>query len=60
MEFCLLYHLFCLCNCHISTAKTEGIILKVKTTGRKAYGYKYEEFFNLKLYSLYDNICSYA
>jgi transposase len=39
---------------HISTAKFEGINNKIKTIKRKAYGYRDEKFFELKILSLHD------
>lgn len=39
---------------HISTAKLEGINNKIKTMKRKAYGYRDERFFELKILSLHD------
>lgn len=39
----------------ISTGKLEGINNKIKTLKRKAYGYRDEAFFILKLYSLHES-----
>lgn len=39
----------------ISTGKLEGINNKIKTLKRKAYGYRDETFFTLKLYSLHES-----
>jgi transposase len=39
----------------ISTGKLEGINNKIKTLKRKAYGYRDEPFFVLKLYSLHES-----
>lgn len=39
----------------ISTGKLEGINNKIKTLKRKAYGYRDESFFILKLYSLHES-----
>jgi transposase len=39
----------------ISTGKLEGINNKIKTLKRKAYGYRDETFFVLKLYSLHES-----
>jgi transposase len=39
----------------ISTGKLEGINNKIKTLKRKAYGYRDETFFILKLYSLHES-----
>jgi transposase len=47
-------------NCNISTAKVEGINNKIKTMKRIAYGYRDDEFFKLKLYSLHDKISSFT
>ena len=39
----------------ISTGKLEGISNKIKVLKRKAYGYRDETFFILKLYSLHES-----
>jgi transposase len=39
----------------ISTGKLEGINHKIKTLKRKAYGFRDEAFFILKLYSLHES-----
>jgi transposase len=39
----------------ISTGRLEGINNKIKTLKRKAYGYRDETFFVLKLYSLHES-----
>lgn len=39
---------------HISTGKLEGINNKIKTMKRQAYGYRDQEFFNLKILSLHE------
>jgi len=39
----------------ISTAKLEGINHKIKNLKRRAYGYRDETFFVLKLYSLHES-----
>src|SRR5574344_2265444 len=44
----------------ISTAKVEGINHKVKNMMRQAYGYRDDDFFKLKLYSLHDKISSFV
>ena len=41
-------------DCHISTAKVEGINNKIKVMKRNAYGFRDEEYFNLRLYALHD------
>jgi transposase len=44
----------------ISTGKLEGINNKVKTLRRKAYGFRDEAFFILKLYSLHESKLSFT
>ena len=41
-------------DCHISTAKVEGINNKIKVMKRNAYGFRDEEYFKLRLYALHD------
>ena len=41
-------------DCHISTAKVEGINNKIKVMKRNAYGFKDERYFKLRLYALHD------
>lgn len=41
-------------DCHISTAKVEGINNKIKVMKRNAYGFRDEEYFRLRLYALHD------
>jgi len=41
-------------DCHISTAKVEGINNKIKVMKRSAYGFRDEEYFRLRLYALHD------
>jgi transposase len=42
------------CDCHISTGKIEGMNNKIKTMKRQAYGYRDQEFFELKILALHD------
>ncbi|MBR1539157.1 MAG: transposase [Bacteroidales bacterium] len=44
----------------MSTGKLEGINNKIKVIKRKAYGYRDDEFFKLKLLSLHDPIYAFA
>lgn len=44
----------------ISTGKLEGINNKIKVLKRKAYGYRDDKFFELKLLSLHDPIYAFA
>ncbi|KAA6337902.1 hypothetical protein EZS27_014053 [termite gut metagenome] len=39
---------------HIATGKIEGINNKIKTMKRQAYGYRDQEFFELKILALHD------
>ena len=41
-------------DCHISTAKVEGINNKIKVMKRNAYGFRDERYFKLRLYALHD------
>ncbi|MDR1674865.1 MAG: transposase [Tannerella sp.] len=41
-------------DCHISTAKPEGINNKIKTMKRQAYRYRDQQFFKLKMLALHD------
>ena len=41
-------------DCHISTAKVEGINNKIKVMKRNAYGFIDERYFKLRLYALHD------
>ena len=41
-------------DCHISTAKVEGINNKIKVMKRNAYGFRDEKYFILRLYALHD------
>ena len=41
-------------DCHISTAKVEGINNKIKVMKRTAYGFRDERYFELRLYALHD------
>ena len=41
-------------DCHISTAKVEGINNKIKVMKRNAYGFRDEDYFRLRLYALHD------
>ena len=41
-------------DCHISTAKVEGINNKIKVLKRSAYGFRDERYFKLRLYALHD------
>lgn len=41
---------------YISTGKIEGINNKIKTMKRQAYGYRDQEFFELKILSMHDTI----
>lgn len=41
-------------DCCISTAKVEGINHKIKVLKRTAYGYRDDEYFQLRLYALHD------
>ena len=41
-------------DCHISTAKVEGINNKIKVMKRTAYGFRDERYFKLRLYALHD------
>lgn len=41
-------------DCHISTAKVEGINSKIKVMKRNAYGFRDERYFKLRLYALHD------
>ncbi|GAB6975095.1 ISL3 family transposase [Prevotella falsenii] len=41
-------------DCHISTAKVEGINNKIKVLKRNAYGFRDEEYFKLRLYALHE------
>ncbi len=43
------------CRHNISKAKLEDINNKIKTRKRKAYGFRDEAFFILKLYSLHES-----
>ena len=52
-------------DCHISTAKVEGINNKIKVMKRNAYGFRDEEYFKLRLYALHDycitqNVCCFV
>ena len=42
-------------DCHISTAKVEGVNNKVKVMKRTAYGFRDERYFKLRLYALHDS-----
>ena len=41
-------------DCHISTGKVEGINNKIKVMKRKAYGFRNERYFELRLYAIHD------
>jgi transposase len=41
-------------DCHISTAKVEGINNKIKVLKRNAYGFRDDEYFKLRLYALHE------
>lgn len=41
-------------DCHISTAKVEGINNKIKVMKRSAYGFRDELYFKLRLFALHD------
>ena len=41
-------------DCHISTAKVEGINNKIKVIKRNAYGFRDERYFKLRLNALHD------
>ncbi len=41
-------------DCHISTAKVEGINNKIKVLKRNAYGFRDDKYFELRLYALHD------
>ena len=41
-------------DCHISTAKVEGINNKIKVLKRNAYGFRDEQYFKLRLYALHE------
>lgn len=41
-------------DCHISTAKVEGINNKIKVMKRNAFGFRDERYFKLRLYALHD------
>ena len=41
-------------DCHISTAKVEGINNKIKVMKKTAYGFRDERYFKLRLYALHD------
>lgn len=41
-------------DCHISTAKVEGINNKIKVMKRNAYGFRDDNYFTLRLYALHD------
>lgn len=41
-------------DCHISTAKDEGINNKIKVLKRNAYGFRDDKYFELRLYALHD------
>ena len=41
-------------DCHISTAKVEGINNKIKVMKRNAYGFRDDRYFTLRLYALHD------
>jgi transposase len=45
---------------HISTGKVEGINNKIKTMKRQAYGYRDQEFFDLKILALHDKNYAFA
>ena len=48
-------------DCHISTAKVEGINNKIKVLKRNAYGFRDEQYFNLRLYALHErNVTSFV
>lgn len=40
-------------RCRISTGPLEGVNNKIKTLQRQAYGYRDEEFFQLRIYSIH-------
>lgn len=40
-------------RCPISTGRLEGVNNKIKTLQRQAYGYRDEEFFHLRIYSIH-------
>ena len=41
-------------DCHLSTAKIEGINNKIKVMKRNAYGFRDDRYFTLRLYALHD------
>lgn len=41
-------------DCHISTGKVEGINNKIKVLKRTAYGFRDEQYFELRLFALHD------
>lgn len=41
-------------DCPISTGKVEGVNNKIKVLKRKAYGFRDDAYFNLRLYALHD------
>ncbi len=41
-------------DCHISTAKVEGINNKIKVLKRNAYGFRDEQYYKLRLYALHE------
>ena len=41
-------------DCHISTAKVEGINNKIKVMKRTAYGFRDDKYFELRLFALHD------
>lgn len=43
-------------DCKISTAKVEGINNKIKVMKRKAYGFRDDKYFELRLLALHENI----
>lgn len=43
-------------DCKISTAKVEGINNKIKVMKRKAYGFRNDKCFKLRLLALHENI----
>ena len=43
-------------DCHLSTAKVEGINNKIKVLKRNAYGFRDEYYFKLRLFALHDCI----
>ena len=40
-------------RCPISTGPLEGVNNKIKTLQRQAYGYRDQEFFQLRIYSIH-------